>query len=130
MRTWLFVASVNGFIAVAAGAFAAHGLGGRLPPEALGWFETGARYQAYHALALLAVAGLATLGGAAARIALAGWSFAAGIVFFSGSLYLLALTGAHWLGMVTPFGGVLFLIGWGALASIGLTPGRAGSERS
>lgn len=130
MRTWLFVAAVNGFVAVAAGAFAAHGLKGQLPSEALGWFETAARYQAYHALALLAVAWLASLGRFRARVALAGWSFAAGIVLFSGSLYLLALSGASWLGMVTPLGGLGLLAGWGALASIGLSKAQPGSERS
>lgn len=118
MRTWLFAAAVNGFLAVAAGAFAAHGLSGRLAPGALGWFETGARYHAYHALALLAVAWLADreAAGTSRLVAVAGWSFTLGILLFSGSLYLLALTGALWLGAITPLGGVGFLAGWATLA--------------
>lgn len=102
-------------LAVAAGAFGTHALRGRLAPDLLDVFETAARYQMYHALALLAVAwaldrwpsGAATL---------AGWLFVAGIVVFSGSLYLLSVTGARWLGAVTPLGGAAFLAGWLALA--------------
>ncbi|HLI28544.1 MAG TPA: DUF423 domain-containing protein [Chloroflexota bacterium] len=101
--------------AVAAGAFGAHGLRGRLAPELLEVFETAARYQLYHALALLVVewAMERAPNGAAP---LAGWLFVAGIVLFSGSLYLLSLSGARWLGAVTPLGGVAFLGGWLALA--------------
>lgn len=108
MRLWLGIAAVNGALAVAAGAFAAHGLKARLSPEMLAVFETGARYNMYHALAM----GLAALAGMR-------WSpplFLGGIALFSGSLYLLALTGIGWLGAVTPAGGVLFLAGWICLA--------------
>ncbi|MCW5772322.1 MAG: DUF423 domain-containing protein [Rhodospirillaceae bacterium] len=108
MKIWLAVAAVNGLLAVAAGAFGAHMLQGKLDAQALQVFETGARYHMYHALAI----GLAAL--APAR--LASILFLAGIVLFSGSLYLLALTGTKWLGAVTPFGGVAFLGGWAALA--------------
>jgi len=106
-----------GFLAVAAGAFGAHGLRGRLSPDLLAVFETAARYQMYHALALVAVALLLerrTAGAAAMRAA--GWCFVAGIVLFSGSLYTLALTGAGWWGAVTPLGGLAFLAGWLCLA--------------
>lgn len=110
---WTF-GCVFGLLAVAAGAFGAHALRARLAPEMLDVFETGARYQMYHALALLAVAwGAERWGGSAV---LAGWAFVVGIVVFSGSLYLLALTGTRWLGAVTPVGGVAFLVGWAALA--------------
>ena len=123
MRTWLFAAAVNGFIAVAAGAFAAHGLGGRLSPEALGWFETGARYQAYHALALLGVAALAERAGSrtARLLTISGSCFSVGIAVFCGSLYLLALTGERWLGAVTPIGGGGFLAGWATIGLISVT---------
>ena len=112
MNVWLLIAAANGFISVAAGAFGAHGLQGRLDPHALTVFETGARYQMYHALAI----GIATIAfrNAAAQLACA--LFLAGIVLFSGSLYLLALTGARAFGFVTPFGGLAFLVGWLALA--------------
>lgn len=112
---WLAAGGIAGFLAVAAGAFAAHGLRPHLAPDALALFETAARYQMYHALALLAVALLA--GRARARaLTVAGTAFLAGIVLFSGSLYALALTGWHSLGAVTPFGGLAFLVGWAALA--------------
>ena len=100
---------------VGLGAFGAHGLKSRLGPDMLAVFETGVRYQLYHALALLAV------GWAAARwshplINASGWAFGAGIVLFSGSLYLLALTGIRSLGAITPLGGLAFIAGWACLA--------------
>jgi uncharacterized membrane protein YgdD (TMEM256/DUF423 family) len=112
MNARLLVAAINGFLAVAAGAFGAHGLQGRLDQHALAIFETGARYQMYHALAM-SVAAIAARN-PAAQLACA--LFLAGIVVFSGSLYLLALTGERGLGFVTPFGGLAFLAGWAALA--------------
>lgn len=92
-------------LAVGLGAFGAHALKARLSPEMLAIFETGVRYQVYHALALLLLA-------AVRGPSKAGWCFTAGIVIFSGSLYILALTGVKKWGAVTPIGGVLFLIGW------------------
>jgi len=105
------IGAFSAFIAVAAGAFGAHFLRSRLSPDLLAIFETGARYQMYHALGLLLVAWAATRwpGGS---MELAGWSFIAGTVLFSGSLYLLALTGMRWMGAVTPLGGIAFLLGW------------------
>src|SRR4051812_11785279 len=98
---WIALGALNAAIAVAAGAFAAHGLRDRLEPRALEIFETGARYHIYHALALVLAGVLASsLRGAHA----AGWLFQAGIVLFSGSLYALALTGVKALGAVTPLG--------------------------
>lgn len=93
------------FLAVGLGAFGAHALKSRLSPEMLAIFETGVKYQVYHALALLLVAALRGPSKAA-------WCFTAGIALFSGSLYLLALTGEKKWGAVTPLGGLLFLIGW------------------
>jgi len=110
MKTFVALAGLNGFLAVAAGAFGAHGLRDRLSERHLEVFEVGARYQMYHALALLAVAWLAAAGAPLARAA--GWSFVAGIVLFSGSLYALALTGVDKLGAITPLGGLAFLAGW------------------
>src|SRR5690606_5635952 len=103
------------FIAVGAGAFGAHALRARLAPDMLAVFETAARYQMYHALALLAVAWIAARWPGTAAM-YAGWLFVAGTVVFSGSLYLMALTGARWLGAITPLGGAAFLAGWLALA--------------
>ena len=115
MSLWLAIAAINGGIAVASGAFAAHGLQGRLDAQALQTFETGARYHMYHALAI-GLAALAMRDAAAGPATSAAGFFLAGILLFSGSLYLLALTGARMLGLITPFGGVCFLIGWGFLA--------------
>jgi uncharacterized membrane protein YgdD (TMEM256/DUF423 family) len=115
MNVWLLIAAINGALAVACGAFAAHGLEGRIDARALSVFETGARYHMYHALAM-GLAAFAARGAAAGPARAAAMFFLAGIVLFSGSLYLLALTGTRALGVVTPFGGVAFLIGWGTLA--------------
>jgi uncharacterized membrane protein YgdD (TMEM256/DUF423 family) len=92
-----------------------HALRSRLPADLLAVFETGVRYQMYHALALLAVAWGVERWASGAAVA-AGWAFVAGIVVFSGSLYVLALSGVRWLGAVTPIGGVAFLAGWALLA--------------
>src|SRR5215510_7026708 len=108
-RTFLLVGALAGFIGVAFGAFAAHALRSRLSPDLLSVFETGVRYQMYHALALLAVAVAIGHIGPARLLVLAGWIFFAGVVLFSGSLYVLALTGITTFGAVTPIGGLLFL---------------------
>jgi uncharacterized membrane protein YgdD (TMEM256/DUF423 family) len=107
--------ALSALIAVAAGAFGAHALRTRLSPELLAVFETGARYQMYHAFGLMAVAWALTRW-PGPLLTWAGWLFAAGTVLFSGSLYALALSGMRWLGAVTPFGGVAFLAGWLCLA--------------
>ncbi len=99
--------ALNAALAVAAGAFAAHGLRERLAARALEVFETGARYHMYHAFAMI-LAGMMVARGAST----AGWIFQAGIVLFSGSLYALALTDVKVLGAITPIGGLGFLIGW------------------
>jgi uncharacterized membrane protein YgdD (TMEM256/DUF423 family) len=123
MNAWLLIAAINGFLAVAAGAFAAHGLEARLDGRMLGAFETGARYHMFHALAI-GIAALAMRGSAAMPAQAAAAFFLAGIILFSGSLYALALTGIRGLGIVTPLGGVAFLAGWLLLAwtAIRLTP--------
>ena len=109
-RLFPALGGLAGALAVAAGAFGAHALRGRLAPRDLEIFETAARYQLYHALALLAVAwamGCNRQWGVAA-----GWLLAGGVVVFSGSLYALVLTGQRWLGAVTPLGGVALILGW------------------
>lgn len=107
------LASVLAFLAIAIGAFGAHGLKNKIEPNMLAVFEVGVRYHFYHAIAIFIVA-----------LAVQNWNisplpaylFFAGIIIFSGSLYLLALTNIKWLGAITPIGGVLFLLGWGLLA--------------
>ncbi|MBA3541471.1 MAG: DUF423 domain-containing protein [Deltaproteobacteria bacterium] len=103
-RTVVALGAINAAIAVAAGAFGAHGLKERLTPHALEIFETGARYQMYHALAMILAGVLA------ARAP--GFVFQIGIVVFSGSLYALALSDVKVLGAITPLGGLAFIVGW------------------
>lgn len=114
-RIFFGMGAVMALLSVALGAFGAHGLRGSLSPEDLATYETAARYQMYHALALLAVA-WAYARWPGALVTAAGWLMVAGIVVFSGSLYALVLTGQRWLGAVTPLGGVCFLAGWALLA--------------
>jgi len=115
MRLFFGLGALLAGLAGALGAFAAHGLRGTLSPADMATFETGVRYEMYHALALLAVAWAATQW-ESTLVTVAGWAFVVGIVLFSGSLYLLVLTGTRWLGAVTPLGGVAFLVGWASLA--------------
>lgn len=105
-------AGILGFLAVALGAFGAHGLEGRFSPQAQGWWETATLYGLVHAVAALSLALHARPG-----FGRAGWAFVIGAVIFSGSLYAMALGAPRMLGMATPFGGVSFLVGW-ALAAI------------
>lgn len=114
-RIFLAAGALSAAVSVAAGAFGAHALKARLPADLLAVFETGARYQMYHAVGL-ALAAWAASRGAGAAAAWAGWLFLAGTVLFSGSLYALAWTGVRALGAVTPLGGVAFIAGWIALA--------------
>lgn len=114
-RFFATAGALSAFVAVAAGAFAAHALRDRLPPDMLQVFETAARYQMYHAVGLL-LAGF-SLGEVTHRSGIwAGRLFLLGTLLFSGSLYALALTGISRIGMITPFGGVAFLAGWVCLA--------------
>jgi uncharacterized membrane protein YgdD (TMEM256/DUF423 family) len=114
-RVFAGVGAVAALLAVALGAFGAHALRSRLTPADLDIFETGVRYQMYHALALFGVAWASSRWPGGVTHA-AGWAFLVGIVIFSGSLYLLVLLGQRWLGAVTPLGGVAFLLGWTLLA--------------
>lgn len=111
LRIFLLLGSLSAFIAVAAGAFGAHMLRGRLTPDLVSTFETGVRYQLVHAVALLFV-GLAAARWPSPAWTWAGCLFLAGTVLFSGSLYALSLTGVRALGAITPIGGALFLAGW------------------
>jgi uncharacterized membrane protein YgdD (TMEM256/DUF423 family) len=114
-RLFATLGSVSALIAVAAGAFGAHALRARLAPDLLAVFETGARYQMYHALALLAVAWIASRS-PSPLAAWSGWLFLLGTVLFSGSLYALALSGIRVFGAITPLGGLSFMAGWICLA--------------
>mgnify|MGYP006192380885 FL=1 len=125
-RLCLLLAAFTGFTGVALGAFAAHGLKGRLTADYLAVFQTGTHYQLIHALALFGV-GLLALQRPGRLVNCAGALFALGILLFSGSLYLLTLSGVSALGIVTPFGGVAFLAGW---LCLGLAVWRMGAGKS
>ncbi len=112
-RLFVGLGGALALIAVALGAFGAHGLRRRLSAEHLDTFETAVRYQMYHALGILA-AGLAWPRWPGSALTAAGWLFLAGVLLFSGSLYALSLSGMRRLGMITPFGGLAFLLGWAA----------------
>ncbi len=114
-RLFAIIGAVSGAIGVGAGAFGAHALRARLEPRMLEVFETGARYQMYHAVALLVVAWAASRWPGTLTSA-SGWLMVAGTVLFSGSLYLMALTDVRALGAITPLGGVCFIAGWLCLA--------------
>ena len=106
------IASILGVLSVAGGAFGAHALKGKLTETALGSFETGVRYQMYHAIALLIIALFISQNPQLKELVVAGWCFVTGVVLFSGSLYGLSLFGIKALGPVTPLGGLAFIIGW------------------
>jgi uncharacterized membrane protein YgdD (TMEM256/DUF423 family) len=121
MNLWLLIGAIDGFLAVAAGAFAAHGLQGRVDAAALAIFQTGATYHLVHALATVTAA-LAARGKRAPLAKAAAALFTAGIALFSGSLYYLVLARSQALVLLTPVGGLAFLAGWAALAVSALKP--------
>lgn len=142
---WLRIGAMAAFLAVAFGAFGAHGLRDRLKPaegdstaeagfklRRIENFETASRYNMYHALALIVVGllSMSTPGRSGTMLAVAGWSFVVGTLLFSGSLYAYGFTGMRWLGAITPFGGLGFLIGWVAVAVAVGDATRAGSPVS
>jgi uncharacterized membrane protein YgdD (TMEM256/DUF423 family) len=116
-RIFLSIAAILAGLAVAAGAFASHALKAKLTENALAIFETGTKYQMYHALALFIVALLLSRAEfSQLLLTIAGYAFIIGIALFSGSLYALSLSGIKWLGASAPLGGAAFLVGWGSLA--------------
>lgn len=116
MQRFLFIGALNGFLAVAFGAFAAHGLSDKLSPHMLAVFKTGAEYQLSQALILVVVSLLYAKFDKSKTLKISAWAFVIGLVVFPFSLYALALTGISWLGAITPLGGLGFLVGWASLA--------------
>lgn len=115
MKLFLMIGAVNGFLAVALGAFGAHGLEGKISEKAIGTWEKAVHYQMFHTMAILVTGMLMAKFQQIGPLTAAGWLFLAGIILFSGSLYLYALTSIKTFAMITPVGGVLFLIGWAML---------------
>jgi uncharacterized membrane protein YgdD (TMEM256/DUF423 family) len=118
LKLLCFSGAVLGFLGVAAGSFGAHGLKDLLEAngQAANW-ETGVRYCLFHAVVLVAMAGLAGNQGSSGLLVAAAACFVVGVLIFSGFLGVLALTGLRWLGAIVPIGGVLLLIGWALLAA-------------
>lgn len=115
-KAYLLIAAVNGFLAVALGAFGAHGLKQKLSVDMLAVYQTGVQYHFYHTLALFGVALLMLQLPQSVALRWSALLFFVGIIIFSGSLYVLSITGIRWLGAITPLGGVAFLVGWVLLA--------------
>jgi uncharacterized membrane protein YgdD (TMEM256/DUF423 family) len=111
VRLFLSAGAFFAGLGVMLGAFGAHALEGRVTPARIEVFETGVRYQMYHALGLLALAWLSSAW-PSWQITWSGYLFIAGILIFSGSLYILVLTDTPWLGAVTPLGGLSLIAGW------------------
>jgi len=113
MRLWIILGSLNMAIAIALGAFGAHGLKTKISKQMFENWNTGTHYHLVHALALLFIGFLiAKMGNQATIASIAGWLILIGILFFSGSLYLMALTNIKTLGAITPIGGTSFIIAW------------------
>jgi uncharacterized membrane protein YgdD (TMEM256/DUF423 family) len=111
-QIFVAIGGINALIAVALGAFGAHGLQGHLSNDMMSVFETGVKYHFYHALGLIAIGLISTHLPESSLLKSSGWLMLAGIVLFSGSLYVLSTTGIKWLGAITPFGGMAFIVAW------------------
>ncbi|RPF54050.1 DUF423 domain-containing protein [Aquisalibacillus elongatus] len=111
MKALLLIGVINGFLAVALGAFGAHGLEGKLSDKMLETWEKAVQYQMFHTMAIF-IAAILLIRFDISSFATAGWTFLIGIILFSGSLYIYSLTQVKTFAMITPIGGVAFLIGW------------------
>lgn len=116
-KNFLALGIIFALLAVVLGAFGAHALKARLSPDQIQVFETGVKYQFYHAFALIITVFLIDkLGGNFPMYA--GWCFVGGICLFSGSLYMISckelvgMVNWRWLGPITPLGGLCFIAGW------------------
>jgi uncharacterized membrane protein YgdD (TMEM256/DUF423 family) len=112
MKLFIILGAVNAFIAVALGAFGAHGLADKLEPKYLEIWKTGVTYQMFHATGLLIIGLLLGRVAASSLFTWSGWLMLVGIILFSGSLYFLSVTQINKLGAITPLGGVCFLAAW------------------
>ncbi len=116
-KLFLAIGCVAALLAVAIGAFGAHGLKARIAPELMTVYKTGVEYHFYHALGIILVGLAAFHLPRSAYLQAAGWAMLAGIILFSGSLYLLSLTGVRWMGAITPVGGAAFIAAWALFAT-------------
>lgn len=115
-KTFFGAGALFAMLAVAAGAFGAHALSGRLTPEHLATYETAARYQMYHALGLMLIAWACARWPEAGMLVWSGRLMIAGIIIFCATLYAIALGGPRWFGAITPIGGLCMIAAWGIAA--------------
>lgn len=113
MVNWIGIAAINLAIAVALGAFGAHGIKDMVDAQQLEWWHTATLYLLIHALGLLLVGILIRLNIAAQTTA---WLLQVGVIIFAGSLFAMTLGAPRWFGAITPIGGVLMIVGWAWLA--------------
>ncbi|TFB18931.1 DUF423 domain-containing protein [Filobacillus milosensis] len=118
MKALLLIGVINGFLAVALGAFGAHGLESKLSEKMLATWEKAVQYQMFHTTAIF-ITGILMLRFDSSMLTSAGWTFLVGIILFSGSLYIYSVTSIKTFAMITPIGGLAFLIGW-VLLGIGI----------
>jgi len=116
MTLFIMLGSLNALLAVALGAFGAHGLKSRVTTDMLAVWQTGVHYQMFHALGLILIGILIQLQPQVGALRLSGYFLLGGILLFSGSLYLMVLSGVRALGAITPIGGLAFIVGWLVLA--------------
>jgi uncharacterized membrane protein YgdD (TMEM256/DUF423 family) len=112
MKLFLIIGAINAMLAVALGAFGAHGLEGKISEKYLEVWKTGVQYQMFHAMGLFVIAFLLSKFPQSSLLTASGWIMFAGIVLFSGSLYVLSTSGIKVLGAITPLGGVAFIMAW------------------
>lgn len=112
MKLFLIIGAINAMLAVALGAFGAHGLEGKISEKYLEVWKTGVQYQMFHAIGLFVIAFLLSKFPQSSLLTASGWIMLAGIVLFSGSLYVLSTSGIKVLGAITPLGGVAFIVAW------------------
>ncbi|GAB1797882.1 DUF423 domain-containing protein [Priestia megaterium] len=112
MKIFLIIGAINAMLAVALGAFGAHGLEGKISEKYLEVWKTGVQYQMFHAMGLFVIAFLLNKFPQSSLLTASGWIMFAGIVLFSGSLYVLSTSGIKVLGAITPLGGVAFIVAW------------------
>lgn len=113
MVNWIGIAAINLAIAVALGAFGAHGIKDMVDTQQLEWWHTATLYLFIHALGLLLVGILIRLN---ITVQSTAWLLQAGVIIFSGSLFAMTLGAPRWFGAITPIGGVLMILGWAWLA--------------
>ncbi|PKG22569.1 DUF423 domain-containing protein [Niallia nealsonii] len=112
MKIFIIIGAVNAFLAVALGAFGAHGLEGKISAKYLEIWKTGVTYQMFHSMGILIIGALMMKIPQSSLLTWSGWLMVAGIILFAGSLYVLAVTQISVLGAITPLGGVAFLTAW------------------